>query len=175
MLTVKLSGPPPPPPPLPEDAALPARAPLLMVSAPPAMLTPPPTQMAGVLLPPSRVTLWPLPSRVMLPVILSVLLSLISPLHAKVMTSLALSVLACATSACSWASELHVVTFSLLRACAGRVSPPVRAQRPMSKASPHSRRSLDERRVVFGWVMRWDPFSRCLPRLLTGPGLAGLR
>src|SRR6059058_1587395 len=98
----------------------------------------------------------------MLPVIERVLLSLISPLQAKVMTSPALSLLAWATSACSWASELQSLTERVLWACAGQ-------------ASPHSRRSLDERQVVFGWVIRWDPFFRCLPRLLTGPGLAGLR
>src|SRR2546421_240679 len=128
-----------------------------------------------MLSPPSSVTLWPLPERVMLPLIESVLLSLISPLQAKVMTSPALSLLACATSACSWASELQSLTERVLWACAGRASPPSMMHRPMSKASPHSRRSLDERRVVFGWVIRWDPFFRCLPRLLTGPGLAGLR
>ena len=128
-----------------------------------------------MLSPPSSVTLWPLPERVMLPLIVSVLLSLISPLQAKVMTSPALSLLACATAACNWASELQSVTESVLWACAGRASPPSMMHRPMSKASPHSRRSLVEKRVVFGWVMRWDPFFRCVPRLLTGPGLAGLR
>src|SRR6266568_2941067 len=133
------------------------------------------TERTPTLSPPSRVTLCPLPDRVMLPLIERVLVSLISPLQAKVMTSPALSLLACATAACNWASELQSVTESVLWACAGRASPPSMMHRPMSKASPHSRRSLDERRVVFGWVMRWDPFFRCVPRLLTGPGLAGLR
>src|SRR6266550_9518658 len=125
--------------------------------------------------PPSRVTRCPLPDRVMRPEMLSVLVSLRSPLQAKVMTSPALSLLAWATSACSWASELQSLTERVLWACAGRASPHSMMHRPRSKASPHSRRSLDERRVVFGWVIRWDPFFRCVPRLLTGPGLAGLR
>src|SRR5437588_5745316 len=94
--------------------------------------------------PPSSVTLWPLPSRVMLPVILRVLVSLISPLQAKVMTSPALSLLACATSACNWLSELQLVTVNVLRAWAGRTETPRARQSPASTSrprqrSPHSR------------------------------------
>src|SRR5947199_49684 len=189
-----LKMPPPLPPLPPPDTELLAMVLWLMLTVPPLLERPPPdwvepwamvralrvklalfTSSTCKLSPPSSVTLWPLPERVMLPLIERVLLSLISPLQAKVMTSPALSLLAWATSACSWASELQSLTERVLWACAGRASPPSMMHRPRSKASPHSRRSLDERRVVFGWVIRWDPFFRCLPRVLTGPGLAGLR
>src|SRR5437588_13040159 len=54
-------------------------------------LTPPFTESTCTLLPPSRVTDCPLPSRVIVPLIVSVLVRSISPLQAKVMVSLALS------------------------------------------------------------------------------------
>ena len=60
---------------------------------------------------PSRVTLWPLPSRVMLPLIVRVLFSVISPLQVKVIKSLALSVFAweIAASRCDSSQVLTVM------------------------------------------------------------------
>src|SRR5437763_15912292 len=127
-----------------------APTPWAMVRALRVKLTPPFTESTCTLLPPSRVTDCPLPSRVMLPEIVSVLVMTISALQLKVMTSLALSLLAVLTSACSWLSFLQLVTVRVVCACAGRVSPPGSAHRPMSKANPHSRRTLAERRVGCG-------------------------
>src|SRR5947199_360004 len=123
VLLLMVSPPPlymPPPP----EAELLSRVLLLMVSAPPLLriapppmkegkgggetaptpwamvralrvkLTPPFTESTCTLLPPSRVTDCPLPSRVMLPEIVSVLVMTISALQLKVMVSPLLSLLA---------------------------------------------------------------------------------
>src|SRR2546423_27071 len=71
-----------------------APTPWAMVRALRVKLTPPFTESTCTLLPPSRVTDCPLPSRVMLPEIVSVLVMTISALQLKVMVSPLLSLLA---------------------------------------------------------------------------------
>src|SRR5207253_11133655 len=99
------------------------------------------------------------------PEMVRVLLSLISPLQAKVMTSPALSLLACATSACNWLSELQLVTVNLLRAWAGRTETPRARQSPASTSRPrqrrpHSRALRRGRRADANFMKRFLSFER---------------
>src|SRR5579884_2295330 len=60
----------------------------------------------------------------MLPVMLSVDVRGIAPLQLKLIVSLALSVLAWATSACNWLSLLQFETVMVVAACAGSAGAP---------------------------------------------------
>ncbi len=108
------------------------------------------TDSTRTLLPPSRVTFCPLPSRVMLALIWSVLVRRISPLQLKVMVSPALLVLACVIAVSRWDSS-QVLTLMVAAgwAWAVRLVSPRLASTPTpsSRASP-TRRAQDERWMV---------------------------
>src|SRR6266516_2618381 len=178
------------PPPAPGDELL-AKVLLLMLTVPPMSARPPPlldkpwamvralsvkltplfTESTCTLLPPSRVTLCPLPSRVRFLLMVSVLMMGMVPLQLNVIVSPAEALPMTVPMRPGPVSPLQSVTVRVAAgaACACRLTPATTTPRTLSRPSRTTRSRLEGQSIDFPGLMRNHSFLYRLCRLSPEP------